>query len=103
MPILIVLFNNFGYLSQKAGVPRFFPDGFAAKNNNFIGVTITPSPDYALIARAFDGYGEKVEEPGEIRAALQRGLKTVAGGQLALLDLRLASVLETKEPPDRAN
>lgn len=103
MPILIVLFNNLGYLSQKAGVPRFFPDGFAVKENDFIGVTITPSPDYALIARAFEGYGEKVEDPGEIRAAVERGLKAVAGGQLALIDIRLASVLETTEPPDRAN
>ncbi len=103
MPILIILFNNYGYLSQKAGMPRFFPDGFAVRDNNFVGVTITPSPDYALIARAFEGYGEKVEEPGEIRGAVQRGLKAVASGQLALIDIRLASVLETTEPPDRAN
>lgn len=31
-----------------------------------------------LIARTFDGYGQKVEDPGEVRAALQRGLKAVA-------------------------
>jgi len=103
MPILIVLFNNFGYLSQKAGVPRFFPDGFAVRRNEFIGVTIDPSPDYAMIARAFGGYGEIVEEPGEVGAAVERGLKAVAQGQLALIDIRLASVLETTEPPDRAN
>jgi thiamine pyrophosphate-dependent acetolactate synthase large subunit-like protein len=72
---MIVLFNNYGYHSQKSGVPRFFPDGFAVKNQDFIGISINPSPDYAMIARAFDGYGEKVEEPGEVRAALQRGLK----------------------------
>jgi acetolactate synthase-1/2/3 large subunit len=103
MPILIVLFNNFGYLSQKAGVPRFFPDGFAVREDDFIGVTIDPSPDYAMIARAFGGYGEKVEEPGGIGAAIERGLQAVAQGQLALIDIRLASVLETTEPPDRAN
>ncbi|MGZ9157185.1 MAG: thiamine pyrophosphate-dependent enzyme [Candidatus Binatia bacterium] len=65
LPIMIVLFNNYGYHSQKSGVPRFFPDGFAVKNQDFIGISINPSPDYAMIARAFDGYGEKVEEPGE--------------------------------------
>jgi acetolactate synthase-1/2/3 large subunit len=103
MPILIVIFNNFGYLSQKAGVPRLFPHGYAVKGNNIIGVTITPSPDYAMVARAFNGYGEKVEEPGEVRAAVRRGLKAVATGQLALIDIRLASVEETTEAPDRAN
>ncbi len=103
LPIMIVLFNNYGYHSQKSGVPRFFPDGFAVKNQDFIGISINPSPDYAMIARAFEGYGEKVEEPGEVRAALQRGLKAVAGGQVALIDIRLAKAAETNERPDRAN
>jgi len=103
LPILIVLFNNYGYHSQKSGVPRFFPDGFAVKNQDFIGISINPSPDYAMIARAFDGFGEKVEDPGEVRAALQRGLKAIAGGQMALIDIRLAKAAETNERPDRAN
>ncbi|MGE5057802.1 MAG: thiamine pyrophosphate-binding protein [Betaproteobacteria bacterium] len=103
LPIMIVLYNNYGYHSQKSGVPRFFPDGFAVKNQDFIGISINPSPDYAMIARAFEGYGEKVEEPGEVRAALQRGLKALASGQMALIDVRLAKAAETNERPDRAN
>ena len=103
LPIMIVLYNNYGYHSQKSGVPRFFPDGFAVKNQDFIGISINPSPDYATVARAFDGYGEKVEEPGEVRAALQRGLKAIAAGQMALIDIRLAKAAETNERPDRAN
>ena len=103
LPILIVLFNNYGYLSQKAGVPRFYPDGFAVKHQDFIGISITPSPEYSIVARAFDGYGEKVEEPGEVRPALQRGLKAIAGGQVALIDIRLAKAAENNDPPDRAN
>jgi acetolactate synthase-1/2/3 large subunit len=101
MPILIVLFNNFGYLSQQSGIPRYFPDGWAVRDKNFVGISITPSPDYATIARAFDGYGEKVDEPGEVRSALERGFKAVAGGQTALIDIRLAPVVETEKRPDR--
>ncbi len=103
LPIMIVLFNNYGYLSQKSGVPRFFPDGFAVKNQDFVGISITPSPEYSIVARAFDGYGEKVEDPSEVRPALQRGLKAIAGGQVALIDIRLAKAAETNERPDRAN
>jgi len=103
LPIMIVLYNNYGYHSQKSGVPRFFPEGFAVKNQDFVGISINPSPDYATVARAFEGYGEKVEEPGEVRAALQRGLKAIAGGQMALIDIRLAKAAETNERPDRAN
>ncbi len=94
MPILIVLFNNYGYLSQKSGIPRYFPDGKAVRTKNFVGISITPSPEYATIAKAFDGYGEKVEDPAEVRSALQRGLKAVAAGQVALIDIRLEPVTE---------
>ena len=89
LPILIVLFDNAGYLSQKSGVPRHYPDGWAVRSRTFVGTSITPSPDYAAIARAFDGYGEKVEAPGQVRAALRRGLEAVAEGRVALLDMTL--------------
>ncbi|MBI2988342.1 MAG: hypothetical protein HYY45_16365 [Deltaproteobacteria bacterium] len=101
LPILIVLFNNLGYLSQKSGVPRYFPDGWAVRTKNFVGTSIAPSPDYGTIAPAFDGYGEKVEKPGEVRGALQRGLKAIAGGQVALLDIRLEPVTQTEKRLDK--
>ena len=56
--------------------------------------TISPSPDYAMIARAFDGYGEKVTQAENLRAALQRGLDAVSRGRLALIDV----VLEAGNP-----
>ncbi len=94
MPILIVLMNNRGYKSMKAGMPRYYPEGWAVKTKNFVGTSITPSPDYAAIVRAYDGYGEKVEEPGEVRGALERGLKAMAAGQVALIDIYLEPVNE---------
>lgn len=97
LPILIVIFNNAGYLSQKAGIPLHYPEGWAVKSGTFVGTSIAPMPDYAALARAFDGYGEKVEDPGQVRAALQRGLEAVAGGQLALLDMRLEPINRSGE------
>jgi acetolactate synthase-1/2/3 large subunit len=92
MPIMIVIMNNHGYLSQKQGVPRHYPDGWAAKTNSFVGTSITPPPDYAALARSFGGHGETVEQPGEVRHALDRGLKTLAAGSVALVDMRLEPV-----------
>jgi acetolactate synthase-1/2/3 large subunit len=92
LPVLIVIFNNSGYLSQKSGIPRHYPEGFAVRSNTFVGTSIVPSPDYAAIARAFDGYGEKVEHPGDVRAALLRGLDAVARGQVAVLDMTLERI-----------
>jgi acetolactate synthase-1/2/3 large subunit len=92
MPILIVLFNNSGYLSQKSGIPQHYPDGFAVRSRTFVGTSIAPSPDYAAVAQAFGGHGEKVTQPGQVRAALQRGLQRVAAGQFALLDMTLEPI-----------
>ena len=62
------------------------------RSNQFIGTSITPQPDYALLARAFGGHGEKVERPADVRAALQRGLDALAQGKLALVHLVLDPV-----------
>ena len=92
IPILIVLFNNQGYLTMKEELPRYFPEGWAMKTGTFVGTSITPSPNYAAIAGAFDGYGEKVEDPGELGPALERGLAALSRGQVALLDIWLKPV-----------
>jgi len=97
LPFLTIMFNNQGYLSQKSGIPRYYPDGWAVKSKNFSGLHIAPCPEYAQIIKAFDGYGEKVEEPGEVRKAVERGLRAVASGQSALLDIRLKPVEEIVE------
>ncbi len=96
MPILIVLFNNSGYLSQKSHVSEQYPDGWAVRSNTFVGTAIAPSPDYPAVARAFGGYGERVEDPGEVRAALLRGLQAVAAGQVALVEMALESISNSK-------
>ncbi len=92
MPMLIVLFNNSGYLSQRSGVPHHYPEGLAVKSQTFVETSIAPNPDYAALARAFDCYGEKITDPAEVRPALVRGLQAVAGGRLALLDMRLQPI-----------
>jgi acetolactate synthase I/II/III large subunit len=92
LPFLVVMFNNSGYLSQKRGIPEHYPEGYAVASKTFVGTSITPAPDYAAIVRAFNGYGEKVEKPSEVRAALRRGLEAVANGQVALLDMALEPI-----------
>jgi thiamine pyrophosphate-dependent acetolactate synthase large subunit-like protein len=92
LPMLVVMFDNAGYFSQKGDVVREFPQGWAVRTNKFAGTSITPRPDYAALARAFGGYGEQVEAPREVRGALERGLQAVSKGQLALINLVLDPV-----------
>jgi len=90
LPLLVVLFNNAGYLSQRLDVVREYPEGWAVRTKQFAGLSIAPRPDYPALARAFGGYGESVEQPSQVRPALLRGLDAVAKGNLALIEMVLA-------------
>ena len=92
MPILIVLMDNHGYKSMKRGVPAYYPEGWAVRTNQFVGTSIAPAPDYAAIARAFDGFGERVQRPDTVGPALERGLQAARESRLALVDVWLEPV-----------
>jgi acetolactate synthase I/II/III large subunit len=89
LPIAVVLFDNAGYLSQKTDVLNYYPDGAAAQSGRFAGTAITPRPEYAKLAEAYGGYGEKVTSPRDVAAALERGLQQ-AQKRLALIHMVLA-------------
>jgi len=91
LPLLVVLFDNAGYLSQKKDVANYYPKGEAVRTGKVIGTPIQPRPDYVKLAEAYGGWGEKVEKPGDLRAALERGLQQ-ARSRLALLDVVLAPI-----------
>jgi acetolactate synthase-1/2/3 large subunit len=55
-------------------VATYFPDGAAVKTGRFAGTAITPRPEYAKLAEAYGGFGEKVLRAADLPAALQRGL-----------------------------
>ena len=90
--MLVILFNNAGYLSQRTDVVMNYPQGAAARSGKFAGTSITPAPDYVKLAQAYGGWGEKVVQPTEVRAALKRGLEQAAQGRLALLDIVLKPI-----------
>jgi thiamine pyrophosphate-dependent acetolactate synthase large subunit-like protein len=76
IPILSILFNNF---SMAIEIP-IMPVSQAKYGSTDI------SGDYAAMARAFGGYGERVTDPNEIVAALKRGIAATEDGQPALLE-----------------
>jgi len=89
LPILIIICNNQGFVSQSWNIQKYFPQGSTLKTGNFLGDVIEPTPDYSKIALAFDGYGERVEDPGKLKSAVERGVAAVKNGQLALVDIIL--------------
>ncbi|HEY1425057.1 MAG TPA: thiamine pyrophosphate-requiring protein [Caulobacteraceae bacterium] len=76
IPILSILFNNF---SMAIEIP-IMPVSQAKYGSTDI------SGNYADMAKAFGGYGERITDPGDIVEALKRGIAATERGQPALLE-----------------
>src|SRR5690606_9979592 len=76
LPILSILLNN---ASMAIELP-VMPDATERYRATDI------SGHYADFARALGGYGERVTEPGEIRAAIERGVEAALRGPPALIE-----------------
>jgi acetolactate synthase-1/2/3 large subunit len=98
LPVFIIIMNNGGYRAMKLSYMLRYPQGEAFSQNQFLGTDISPAPDYAKIAEAFGAYGEKLEAPGDIEAALNRGLEQIAQGKTALLDVILENIFPVTTP-----
>jgi acetolactate synthase I/II/III large subunit len=91
-PFLTVIFNNAGYQASKNPVLSLFPGGASATEDAFPGVRFPTPPDYAALARSCHAYGERVEDPDDLLAALGRGLAAIRTGQAAVLDVAIAPI-----------
>ena len=80
IPILSILLNNFS-MAIELGVMPVSTERYRATDI---------SGDYAAMARAFGGYGERVTEPAEIVPAIKRGIAATEQGQPALLEFLTA-------------
>ncbi len=87
LPILTVIFNNQQWEAVKFGALAVHPAGIAQARGRFPLSELTPSPHFEEMARTVDGYGERVESPAELPAALKRGLAAVREGRPAILNV----------------
>ncbi len=77
LPVLFVIYNNSGWQRSRHAAISYAPDGWAAKADSVPLCELEPSPDYETICEANGGYGERVEDPAELPAALARALEVV--------------------------
>jgi thiamine pyrophosphate-dependent acetolactate synthase large subunit-like protein len=76
IPILSILLNNFSMAIELKVMP--------VSTEKYRSTDI--SGNYADMAKAFGGYGERVTQPGDIKAAIQRGIAQTKAGKPALLE-----------------
>ncbi len=84
IPILSVLFNNFSMAIEIPIMP--------VSTEKYRSTDI--SGNYADMAKAFGGYGERVETPDQIIPAIQRGIQKTQEGTPALLEFITAKEIE---------
>ena len=77
LPVLFVIYNNGSWQRSREAAFRYAPDGWAARAESVPLCELSPSPRFELICEANGGYGERVEEPGDLPGALQRALRAV--------------------------
>jgi thiamine pyrophosphate-dependent acetolactate synthase large subunit-like protein len=76
IPILSILLNNFSMAIELKVMP--------ISTEKYRSTDI--SGNYADMAKAFGGYGERVTQPDQIQAAIQRGIEQTKAGNPALLE-----------------
>ena len=88
IPILSVLFNNFSMAIELKVMP--------ISTEKYRSTDI--SGDYAAMARAFGGYGERVTKPEDIVPAIRRGIAKTREGVPVLLEFITSKETEVSRP-----
>jgi len=88
IPIMSVLLNNFSMAIELKVMP--------ISTEKYRSTDI--SGDYAAMARAFGGYGERVERPEDIVPAIQRGIRKTQEGVPVLLEFITSKETEVARP-----
>ena len=83
---MIVIFNNGEYRAMKNNQLSYYPDGVGHQSGIFLGAKIN-SVDYSEMVAPFGGFGIKVEDPAELDAALEAGMKAVEDGKTAIINV----------------
>ena len=88
-PFLTVIYNNEIHNAPKQALKRGYATSYSEKTNNWVGMGLGPSVDFAMVAEACRAYGEIVTDPAEVKPALERAMEQVRNGRAAVLDVRI--------------
>ena len=91
LPLLTIVLDNGGWSAVKESTLRVYPDG-DAKSQNAFEADLAEGVDFSKVGEAFGAYGERLTDPAEVPAALERCLKEVRGGRAALLHLSVTKL-----------
>ena len=89
LPIIIVVMNNAGYVSQTWNFYNYFPKGAALSTAYLPGAEIAPTPHYSKIPSAWNGHGIRVETQQDVHQAIESALLLEKTG-FVLMDVNVS-------------
>lgn len=87
LPILTIVMNNGMWNAVRKATSMVYPHGAAARSNTLLISELKGLPAFETICEASGGYGERVEDPATLPAAIARALMQVRSGRQALLNV----------------
>ena len=84
LPLFTLVLDNGGWSAVKESTLRMYPQGEAKELADF-GAELARDVDFSKVIEGFGGHGEKIIDPADVPAALDRCLAAVRSGRSALL------------------
>jgi acetolactate synthase-1/2/3 large subunit len=77
LPVLFVVMNNSKWGAVRRATLGMYPQGEAARSNKPPLIDLDDLPAFEQVCAAAGGYGERVEDPAALPAALERAVRAV--------------------------
>jgi acetolactate synthase I/II/III large subunit len=77
LPVLFVVMNNAMWGAVRRATLGMYPQGEAARSNKPPLIDLDELPAFEQVCAAAGGYGERVEDPAALPAALERAVRAV--------------------------
>ena len=77
LPVLFVVMNNSMWGAVRRATMGMYPQGEAARSNKPPLIDLDELPAFEQVCAAAGGYGERVEDPSTLPAALERAIRAV--------------------------
>jgi acetolactate synthase-1/2/3 large subunit len=88
LPVLFVVMNNAMWGAVRRATLGMYPQGEAARSNKPPLIDLDELPAFEQVCAAAGGYGERIEDPAALPAALERAVRAVtAEKRQALLNV----------------
>ena len=87
VPVMFAVWNNARWGAVERATRMVYPEGHAARHDDFAFSDIGPPIDFEAVCEAAGGVGLCVEGPEDLPAALARGFAELAAGRQVLLNL----------------